>query len=301
MLVICFTKNSILGGLGDRIVGLISIKLMSKLLNQDFYIYWNKENVKQYINYDKYELKETLDQNSNVKLFNGIDNPMALKEYLMTSKNLFPNKYNLFFLNQEISQYLFKNNLFKEKNYFDEILNEYKTLYTDILIPTNHLNEKINSLLNNKYNIIGIQVRCGDCFMVTNRGEKHNTSINNDITKYLLGIKALCDKKYENYNIFLTSDNGNIYAEACNIFKKEIIIYNFDTIQHIDRHCVNPDISKIFMDNYILSQKTKQLFITKCSNYGRIAALSCIHDNIHELNTDPICKKYIFSKFKLIF
>ena len=41
MFVICFTKNVLLGGLGDRIVGIISIKLISKLLNKPFYILWN--------------------------------------------------------------------------------------------------------------------------------------------------------------------------------------------------------------------------------------------------------------------
>ena len=41
MFVIQFDKNSLLGGLGDRIVGIISIKLISDLLNRDFFILWN--------------------------------------------------------------------------------------------------------------------------------------------------------------------------------------------------------------------------------------------------------------------
>ena len=52
MLVILF-NNSLLGGFGDRVVGLISVKLMSKLLHRKFYILWNKENIKPYINYEK--------------------------------------------------------------------------------------------------------------------------------------------------------------------------------------------------------------------------------------------------------
>ena len=51
MLVICFDKNVLLGGLGDRVVGLISIKLISKLLRRPFYILWNKEDIKEYIDY----------------------------------------------------------------------------------------------------------------------------------------------------------------------------------------------------------------------------------------------------------
>ena len=53
MFVIVFDKGN-LGGYGDRIVGLIAIKLISKLLNRPFYILWKKENIKKYINYSKY-------------------------------------------------------------------------------------------------------------------------------------------------------------------------------------------------------------------------------------------------------
>ena len=49
MLVICFDKNVLLGGLGDRIVGLMSIKLISKLLHRPFYILWNKEDIKDHV------------------------------------------------------------------------------------------------------------------------------------------------------------------------------------------------------------------------------------------------------------
>ena len=55
MLVIQYLKNKVAGGLGDRIVGLISIKLMSKLLKKDFYILWERENIKQYFDYQKYD------------------------------------------------------------------------------------------------------------------------------------------------------------------------------------------------------------------------------------------------------
>jgi hypothetical protein len=53
MFVISFQKNRLIGGFGDRIVGLISVKLISKLLNKDFYILWDKENIKEYFDYDK--------------------------------------------------------------------------------------------------------------------------------------------------------------------------------------------------------------------------------------------------------
>ena len=44
MFIISYPKM-LLGGYGDRIHGLITIKILSKLFNHDFYILWNKENI----------------------------------------------------------------------------------------------------------------------------------------------------------------------------------------------------------------------------------------------------------------
>ena len=55
MLIIEFSKNILNGGFGDRIVGLISLKTISKFLNTDFYIKWDKEDIKNVIDYSKYD------------------------------------------------------------------------------------------------------------------------------------------------------------------------------------------------------------------------------------------------------
>ena len=121
MFVIAYT-NQTLGGYGDRIIGLISIKLISKLLNKPFYILWKKENIKKYLNYDKYDFSLIKTENNDIRYFELIDDQMELKNYLLNSKNLFPNDINIFKLNQEISQYLYKNPLFTDKNYFQDII-----------------------------------------------------------------------------------------------------------------------------------------------------------------------------------
>ena len=276
-------KNLLLGGLGDRIVGLISVKLISKLLKKNFYILWNKENIKKYINYKKYdyELLSNI-KDDDIKNYDYIDNQKGLKKYLMTSTILFPNKINMFRLNQEITQYLYKNQLFHKENYIEDILNEYKKLYTDILIPTDYLMNKVYELITNKKNIVGVQVRCGDYYMKTNIGENYKSNYDKKINTKLLNIKDMCEKMFNyNYNIFFTTDNIQILDKVYNIFEKSQIIYVNDLIQHLDRKPINSDISKIFIDNYILSQKTTLLFISVNSNYGRIAALSSNHNNIY--------------------
>jgi hypothetical protein len=67
----------------------------------------------------------------------------------------------------------------------------------------------------------------------------------------------------------------------------------------MDRHPTG-NFSKIFIDNFILSQKTKQLYISDYSNYGRIAALSSIDQKVFNLDCNELDKKYLLSKHEII-
>ena len=246
-----------------------------------------------------FELQNIID--NNLKVYNLIDNQQGLKNMLMISTDIFPESISAFHLNSEISQYLYKNELYKKHNFLNDIIGEYKKLYTDILVPTDSLRSKIHKLIQNKKNIVGIQIRCGDVFMVTNQHETHNTQLSNGIDKKLLRIKNNCDINFKDYNIYFTTDNSKLYDIAIKIFSKSKIIYDNSLIQHLDRKNIQSDFSKTFVDNMILSQKTKALYISKCSNFGRIAALSCNHNNIYDLNTNIINKKDILSKQEMLF
>ena len=303
MIIIAFEENILLGGFGDRIIRLISCYLISKLLKKKFYILWNKENIKKYFDYSKYDFELTPHiNNENIKIYNSIDRQGNLKNYLLKNTEIFPDKINKFYLNQEISQYLYKNKLFQDKDYHNDILACYKNLYNEIFIPTPFLLNKINSIVGNNNNIIGIQIRCGDFFMVTNKNNPiepqfhRSKKYRENIQYYLLNIKKLCDSKLDNYYIFLTSDNSAMYDETIKIFDQSMVLYDFDLIQHIDRTPIDNNISKVFVDNYILSQKTTILFISDYSNYGRLAALSSVHDNIYNLDCCKLDKKTLLSK-----
>lgn len=300
MFVICFIPNRLAGGYGDRIVGLIAIKLISKLLHRPFYILWNKENIKEFINYRVFDFEKTNIPLDQIKFYDYIDNQTVLKDYLQNTNvnHIFSsNEISGFLLNQEIAQYLYKNPEFSKENYYNDILLEYKKLYTHTLKPTPALLSKINELTASRVNIIGIQLRCGDFYMETNKGESYNTGIANKLDVIFNKIKQHCDLNYkDDYNIFLTSDYSGVYDKGVEIWNKERIIYNHDLIQHLDRQSISDDISKVFIDNYILSQKTTILFITEYSNYGRIAGLSAIHDNIYDLDCCRLNLKKLFSK-----
>ena len=49
MIVICFLKDVVCGGYGDRILGIASGFLVSKLLNRKFKILWEKEDISNYL------------------------------------------------------------------------------------------------------------------------------------------------------------------------------------------------------------------------------------------------------------
>ena len=271
MLVITYDNIEYLcGGFGDRMVGLISLKLIARKLNKEFRILWVKENVKPYLNYEKYEFNEV--GGRQFKRIQLVDRQKDLKEYLMKSEiqDLFSEDH-IITLNQEIAQYLYKNpNLKIEKDYYNDILYEYSTLYTDILIP--------RFTVNLPTNLIGIQIRCGDKYMeVGDYVYIENPEV------FIKDRLEFINSFYQNDQIFLTSDFNDIYNIAYPIFG-ERLIYNNDKVHHLDRSDPGSDsLKKTLFDNYVLSRHTKKMFISELSNFGRIAALAAPHDEVYNL------------------
>jgi hypothetical protein len=289
MLVISFEKNRLLGGYGDRIVGLIAVQTLSKVLDKEFRIQWEKEDITPFFEYAAYE------EGPQSVIIDSIDNQKLYKQSLMILDNPFPMPTTKFLLNQEIAQYRFKD----ADTYFATIFAAYKRLYTETLRPTARLLDKVDQCIAGHQTIVGIQIRCGDCFMATNKGEWYNTGARDHIHTYLTQIKNSLTQ-YLDYAVFVTSDYTGILEEARQVF--DTVLYIDDPIQHIDRRPVDADISKVFADNYILSQRTTELYISTNSNYGRVAALSAPHDRIYDVTTaQPLDKRRLLSKGECIF
>jgi hypothetical protein len=302
--IIAFENNKLLGGYGDRIVGLISTKMIADKLNRDFYILWTKENVKKYINYEKYDYELQSSRESPQCILDIIDSQQKYKETLMNSENPFPHSSYKLYLNHEISQYLYANPKYKSETFVDDIYRVYSTLYIDILKPSSISELIVNSLISNDCNtIIGIQIRAGDAYMVTNPGESYR-AINNpeeNINAIFKNIKNHANNAFgeNNYHVFITSDYENVFNLGCNVWDAKNIIYFNEKVQHLDRRNAG-EFSKFYIDNYVLSQKTNQLYISDYSNYGRIAALSAKHSNIYSLNCHQLEKKSLLSKQEMI-
>ena len=100
---------------------------------------------------------------------------------------------------------------------------------------------------------------------------------------------------FEKYKVFVTSDYTDIYPILLRVWDKDSVLYVHEPVQHMDRR-PSGDFSKIFLDHYILSQKTDSLYISNCSNYGRVAALSSRHDTIFNLKCEALDKANLLSK-----
>jgi len=317
--------NMLLGGYGDRINGLITIKILSKIFKHEFYILWNKENIVDLFDYEIYNANDIMvakkicqigwnlidggkgrmidhvknnymqnddnmdkDNTDKDNLDKDKDNADKNKSY----KNIFPDDHYVFHLNSNICKKI--GTIVGVKITDEEVINEYQKLYTHIFKPKDLFLKKVDSIIKGRTNIIGIQIRCGDKYMVTNKRETHSTGIHTHIEKFLTTIKNQCDETMNSsYNIFITSDSDEAYKTGIKIWNKDRVLYNDDIIQHLDRKPVDEDISKVFVDAYILSSHTCKLYITYGSNYGMVSALSCSHDNIYGINSAELSKNKI--------
>lgn len=301
MIIIAFEPSVLLGGFGDRVVGLLSCKAMATLLGREFRICWTKEDVTAYIDYTKYTAPDI----RSCKVYNCIDDQTVLKRHLMDTNPsaILPHPVAKCCLNQEIAQYLYANPAFQRsaEDYYSDMFALYKTLYTDILKPTPASLARVDTLCGSHTNIIGIQIRTGDVYIPNNANYNPYKAIEDvpsTVKTLLTGIKAhMGDQQYV---VFITSDYDRILSLAETVWPSEQLLYNHETSQHIDRP-VRGEFSKFFVDSYILSQRTTRLYVSDYSNYGRISALSARHDDLWDLHTNPLKKAALLTKHDRVF
>jgi hypothetical protein len=288
-----------IGGYGDRIVGLVSCKVIANVIGRKFRILWTRENIRPYVNYDKYDFENELSYDTiDTIQINVIDNQAKLKYTLALSPAPFEDLSCILNVNAEISQYVYKNPYFPKRDYYHDILSTYRQLYTDIFIPTEACMKQVHKVLHaNCKPLIGIQIRTGDIYMTNISDSPHIVVKDPEETlpPLLRGIKDHIEGSWSSYSVFLTSDYAAIHTLAKTVWDPAMIYYNSDPIEHMDRQC-SADMSKLFVDSYILSQKTQALYISECSNFGRVAALSSTHACHFDLQCKSLDVRQLLSK-----
>ena len=131
------------GGLGDRLCGLVNIIMLSEIIKKKFFIKWDeKDNINQYLNYEKYDFyKMNLNKLKNIKK-NFLDNKdLNLINILNKIKNI--NDFDKFL-----------------KNKTDYILLEKEEDIISIIKDVKKNKKKYDSIRNNDYKKVVDNINC---------------------------------------------------------------------------------------------------------------------------------------------
>ena len=273
-----FQTNEGFGGIGDRIVGLVSSFILALLLNYEFRIHWkfpielNKifnENNNIFWNKKDYDLKnineirlmdnDILDNEKQDLLINKIHN-------LNDSISIVSNKFFVY--------YLLKNINFKERINLLNIneINIYRDAIHLLFNFNNEIQLKYNKLLYNlcNYFTIGIQIRS---FI-----QEFNIKLSNDdYQEYIDYIDNIINKnKNKKIMLLISSDSiqtTQYFSNKYSNYQQIIISGDIIHLEKSQQHNINLNNNiKLFLEIWALG-KCNELIITNSSNFGRCAAL----------------------------
>ena len=240
------------GGLGDRIVGLVSAMFLARATRRQLEICWEWPNIDTCVDYLHTPLPEQHAQ------MNARDKEFKFKA-MWAEDNLNdimanPDMFTLT-CNQNIGQYLWQNPHYKGVfgDYLEEHLLAYKAVFRHYLRPR----------METSYPEVGIQVRVGDCAMGLT---PHVAQTGEQALEMLKAAAPHCKGR----SVFLTTDCAEVVDAA-----REVIgnfQYHEAEITHIDKDPTEAGTYKAFYDMLTLS-RCDTLIFTDASNFGRVPAL----------------------------
>jgi len=263
------------GGLGDRIVGLVSAIIMAKYLNRNLRIKWDYPNVKQIFKIPLLWDKSILSEKKQIVVLNMIDqkNAVKYKPQLSTwplKKLWFHEKIIIMRCNMDVAKYIYVNPHLKTNDQKTEMSDIYKRIFKEYLIPLQPLCTNIS---NKRF--VGVQLRTGDKYM----GVGNHIQISEELHPIL---KKIATYVYAHLGgikiIFFSSDNMLAFP----IFKK--IFHNIDnglaihsnnkgTGIHFEKSKVPAADLNALLNDFKMLTRANKLFISEYSNYGRLAVL----------------------------
>jgi len=157
----CGLPNTLSGGFGDRLIGIISCISLCEKYNSNFFIKWHDTQLNEYFDYELYDyFKFTFSSNTH-KMCN--HNMNELKQ-LFQNKNVEDFNYENLIINTNQNIWQFINDYDSREEYEEFTHALFKKIFTLYLKPKTNILNSINEIIDNK-SIIGIQLRFGDVFM----------------------------------------------------------------------------------------------------------------------------------------
>lgn len=282
------------GGLGDRIVGLVSTILLAKKTGRKLKIWWQFPDMStvfqisdEYLATEKIQmLLEKNKAKNNVRNLEMIDKQEKYKDILISKdlNSIWPEDVWVCRSNQNYIQYLYKNPSYAQtcKNYQEDLIQTYRAIFNEYLLPTSTV---LKSISNSYKKIVSIQIRMGDHYMGV--GSHQPVSNINQAKIYLEQVKKKLSEMNigaDQVDVFVTSDHDGIHSLARDVFNQFTVIGDTLGITHVDRKPETEKLEGLFRDFLILC-KSDYLFFSLWSNFGRVAAL--INNNqVYAFNLD---------------
>ncbi len=280
----------VVGGYGDRIVGLVAVRAIARRLGRPFYVLWTRDDLYPYFDYSTVDYKKLKLHNGRLRRVRMIDQPTRLANHLTYAslplaepgdaerQDILGTSISV---NSETAQYLFLNprvvpdRTAAAQQYLETMRWAYRTLYTQVLKPTPRVLERMQEVVGGRDDLVGIQVRAGDAYMNTKQ-------VWDQRTQYLEGeagvrrtLENLRERIAPDATVYVTGDHPKTVELALTVFGAERVLGDAEPAQHLDRRQNEKlDHTKLYSDALILAQRCRELHISANSNFGRVAALA---------------------------
>lgn len=288
LLVIKITRGC--GGLGDRIVGLVSAIVLARYLKRSLKIWWESPDVRSVLVIPKHLQIQKL-PSSKTKMFNCIDARTKFEKEFLDPHLLarLADHHIVLACNQNIAEYIYRNEGITTGPYEKEMREVYQSIFTNYLIPSVPTTLEPGAYL-------GVQVRTGDASMI-------ETSRHVIVTNLAELLKSVVQKIVETPSlrtydtIYFTSDHPTaheLFQKLCQQMKHGARI---KTTRRCAKHFEKSDgtLSPVMEDMNNLIH-ANALIISTYSNYGRIAALANTTNCIYGFGRNSIHIDQIFCK-----
>jgi hypothetical protein len=271
------------GGLGDRIVGLVSAILLARVSGRELQIKWDYPDMSRIWKIGIPFQPQILESKPSILVWNTIDRRHHFGQ-ILSEKSLDEIwREDVVFLqcNQELASFVYENPCYPElKGLFEmHVTAAYQNVFAFYFVLQKGAYWKSGKTR------VGVQLRTGDTSM--NCGDHHIFSREVVVDKVLPLIRNFYQEHkfaVKTHEIFFTSDMNCIQQvrEAWTPFP---IVYQEGPITHLERQGDPEGLGKIVQDLAVLSQ-ADVLIISWHSNLGRVAALMNPSTEVYALSPD---------------
>lgn len=269
-LVVDFSTG-LCGGLGDRIVGLVSGVLLARITRRQLLVDWGDHPSSKYLWQDLHPARphhpylatqptlewDCVDQRFRYQT-NLSQQPLdqCWKEPVVRLR-----------CNQEIASFVYDNPHYPELKgrFLSDLLAVYSTFWTNLLPPRTPFPPRPSG------QFIGLQIRAGDTHMKCGHVEYMSRQYVTEVILPQCYERLKTQYPPQDYSLFITSDLP-CYAEAQKIWAGYNVFSTEGPIDHFERQGQTEGLRKTLTDLYLLSQADVVVFSWQ-SNFGRVAAL----------------------------